>query len=332
MQELQVNVKQAEVEIVDREKFEQGINAVVAKYQNYTVTASTIKGDKKVLADLRKLQKQISDERIKIKRELSKPTNDFDTYVKEASEPINDIINKIASDVKEFEDNQKAMRLDTVKGYIANKCSEYLLDPRIFDEKATEFIKAGDFMADGVTLKKVTMKSIDDAITFELQKQQEFEKAKAAISGQCAEYNMIDKPYIRMLNELTLVEVLEQIKSDYRFEQQKAEARKVQEAELARQQAPESQETPKFNPETGEILESDELPQNKETALRGAENSSKSYTQKMTLEVYFADSAEKDFFKAELEKIGFEYKKNYAVSGYKKIKPLTQEELTKLFN
>lgn len=332
MQELQVNVKQAEVEIVDREKFEQGINAVVAKYQNYTVTASTIKGDKKVLADLRKLQKQISDERIKIKRELSKPTNDFDTYVKEASEPINDIINKIASDVKEFEDNQKAMRLDTVKGYIANKCSEYLLDPRIFDEKATEFIKAGDFMADGVTLKKVTMKSIDDAITFELQKQQEFEKAKAAISGQCAEYNMTDQPYIRMLNELTLVEVLEQIKSDYRFEQQKAEARKVQEAELARQQVPEAQETPNFDPETGEILESDEISQNKETALRGAKNSSKSYTQKMTLEVYFADSAEKDFFKAELEKIGFEYKKNYAVSGYKKIKSLTQKQLTNLLN
>lgn len=332
MQELQVNVKQAEVEIVDREKFEQGINAVVAKYQNYTVTASTIKGDKKVLADLRKLQKQISDERIKIKRELSKPTNDFDTYVKEASEPINDIINKIASDVKEFEDNQKAMRLDTVKGYITNKCSEYLLDPRIFDAKATEFIKAGDFMADGVTLKKVTMKSLDDAITFELQKQQEFEKAKAAISGQCAEYNMTDQPYIRMLNELTLAEVLEQIKSDYRFEQQKAEARKVQEAELARQQAPESQETPKFDPETGEILESDKLSQNKEMALRGAKNSLKHYTQKMTLEVYFANSAEKDFFKAELEKIGFEYEKNYAVSGYKKIKPLTQEELTKLFN
>lgn len=332
MQELQVNVKQAEVEIVDREKFEQGINAVVAKYKNYTVTASTIKGDKKVLADLRKLQKQISDERIKIKRELSKSTDEFDGYIKSTSKPLDDIIGKIADDVKEFEDNQKAMRLDTVKGYIANKCAEYLLDPRIFDEKATEFIKAGDFMADGVTLKKVTMKSLDDAITFELQKQQEFEKAKSAISGQCAEYNMTDQPYIRMLNELTLVEVLEQIKSDYRFEQQKAEARKVQEAELARQQAPEAQEAPNFDPETGEILESDELSQNKETALRGAKNSSKRYTQKMTLEVYFADSAEKDFFKAELEKVGFEYKKNYAVSGYKKIKPLTQEELTKLFN
>lgn len=332
MQELQANVKQAEVEIIDRDAFEQGINDVVTKYQNYTVTASTIKGDKKVLADLRKLKKQISDERIKIKRELSKSTDEFDTYIKSKSKPLDEIIDKIAGDVKEFEDNQKALRLDTVKGYIANKCAEYLLDPRIFDEKATEFIKAGDFMADGVTLKKVTMKSLDDAITFELQKQQEFKKAKAAVSGQCAEYNMTDQPYIRMLNELTLAEVLEQIKSDYRFEKQKEEARKAREAELARQQTTEQQETPNFDPETGEILENDELSRNKKTALRGAENSSKRYTQKMTLEVYFADSAEKDFFKAELEKIGFEYKKNYAVTSYRKIKPLTQEELADLLN
>ncbi|ESA51257.1 PF07083 domain protein [Streptococcus pyogenes GA40468] len=49
-------------------KFEQNINEVVAKYQNYAVTAGTIKDDKQVLADLRKLKKQLSDERIKVKR------------------------------------------------------------------------------------------------------------------------------------------------------------------------------------------------------------------------------------------------------------------------
>lgn len=332
MQELQAKVTQAQVEIIDREKFEQGIAEVVAKYENYTVTAGTIKDDKKTLAELRKLKKQISDERIKIKRELSQSADEFDKYIKDTSEPMDKVIKKIAADVKEFEDHQKTLRLDTVKSYIANKAAEYMLDPRLFDEKALEYIKAGDFMADGVTLKKVTMKSLEDMVTFEFQKQQEEEKAKTAISGQCAEYDMTDQPYIRMLKDMPLADVLEQIKSDYRFEQQKAEARKVQEAELARQQAPETQEASKFDPETGEILENDELFQNKETALRGAENGLKHYTQKMTLEVYFADSAEKDFFKAELEKIGFEYKKNYAVSGYKKIKPLTQEELTKLFN
>ncbi|HEQ4203763.1 TPA: DUF1351 domain-containing protein [Streptococcus pyogenes] len=336
MQELQVKVTQAQVEIIDREKFEQNINEVVAKYENYTVTAGTIKEDKQVLADLRKLKKQISDERIKIKRELSQSADEFDDYIKTTGKPLDDTIDKIASDVKEFEEHQKAVRIDTVKGYLANKSAEYMLDPRLFDEKALEYVKAGDFMADGVTLKKATMKSLDDMVTFEFQKQQEFEKAKSAISGLCAEYGMTDQPYIRMLRDLTVLEVLEQIKSDYAFEKQKQEieqARLERERQLAAQQAKEqeqaqkSTETPNFDPETGEILEGGEIPQNEQNALKGAENDLKRYTQKMTLEVYFVDTAEKDRFKAGLSQLGFDFKKNYQVSGYQRIEPLTQAEL-----
>lgn len=339
MQELQVSVTQAQVEILDRELFEQNIKEVVTKYQNYTVTASTIKDDKQVLADLRKLFKQISDERIKIKKDLSKTADDFNEYITEQVEPLDGVIKKIAKDVKEFEDHQKALRLDTVKGYITNKASEYMLDPRLFDEKALEYIKAGDFMADGVTLKKVTMKSLDDMITFEYQKQEEYKKTISAISGQCAEYGMTDQPYIRMLKDMTLVEVLEQIKADYVFEKQKEEVRLAQErAErereevLAQQQekAPKSTETAKFDPETGEILDSRQLSQNQQEAVRGAENGLKRYTQKMTLEVYFADTEEKDYFKNSLADLGFEYKKNYTVQGYQRIEPLTQAELDEL--
>ena len=336
MQELQVKVTQAQVEIIDREKFEQNINEVVAKYENYTVTAGTIKEDKRVLADLRKLKKQISDERIKIKSELSQSADEFDDYIKTTGKPLDDTIDKIATDVKEFEEHQKAVRLDTIKSYLANKASEYMLDPRIFDEKALEYIKAGDFMADGVTLKKATMKSLDDMVTFEYQKQQEYEKAKAAISGQCAEYGMTDQPYIRMLRDLTLVEVLEQIKSDYTFEKQKQEieqARLERERQLADQQAegqeqaPKSTEPQNSDPETGEILDGGQIPQNEPNALIGAKNDLKRYTQKMTLEVYFLDTAEKDRFKAGLSRLGFDFKKNYQVSGYQRIEPLTQTEL-----
>lgn len=339
MQELQVSVTQAQVEILDRELFEQNIKEVVTKYQNYTVTASTIKDDKQVLADLRKLFKQISDERIKIKKVLSKTADDFNEYITEQVEPLDGVIKKIAKDVKEFEDHQKALRLDTVKGYITNKASEYMLDPRLFDEKALEYVKAGDFMADGVTLKKATMKSLDDMVTFEFQKQEEYKKTISAISGQCAEYGMTDQPYIRMLKDMTLVEVLEQIKADYAFEKQKEEVRLAQErAErereevLAQQQekAPKSTETTKFDPETGEILDSRQLSQNQQEAVRGAENGLKRYTQKMTLEVYFADTEEKDYFKNSLADLGFEYKKNYTVQGYQRIEPLTQAELDEL--
>lgn len=331
MQELQVKVKQAQVEIIDREKFEQNINEVVAKYADYTVTAATIKDDKQTLAGLRKLDKQISDERIRNKKILSQPADEFDGYVKDKAQPLKNIIKKIAADVKEFEDHQKALRLDTVKSYLANKAAEYMIDPRLFDEKALEYIKAGDFMADGVTLKKVTMKSLDDLVTFEFQKQQEEEKAKAAISGQCAEYGMTDQPYIRMLKDLTLVDVLEQIKSDYLFEKQKQEAERAQ--ELAEQkakkqeQAQKSTETPQVDPETGEILDGGQLPQNNQETLTGAKNEPKKYTQKMTLEVYFENTADKDRFKAGLSQLGFDFKKNYQVSGYQRIEPLTQSEL-----
>ena len=326
MQELQVKITQAQVEIIDREKFEQNINEVVTKYQNYTVTASTIKDDKQVLANLRKLDKQVSDERIRNKKLLSEPADEFDKYIKQAIQPLKDIIEKIDVDVKEFENHQKAVRLDTVKAYISNKSAEYMLDPRVFDEKATEYIKASDFMADGMTLKKATMKSLDDMVTFEFQKQQELEKSKSAISGLCAEYGMTDSPYIRMLRDLTLAEVFEQIKADYAFQKEKQELERARQ-ELEQASQPKSTETPKFDPETGEILDSEQIPQNEPNELREDENSLKRYTQKMTVEVYLVDTADKDRFKATLEQAGFVVKHNYKVSGYQRIEPLTQDEL-----
>lgn len=326
MQELQVKITQAQVEIIDREKFEQNINEVATKYQNYTVTASTIKDDKQVLANLRKLDKQVSDERIRNKKLLSEPADEFDKYIKQAIQPLKDIINKIDVDVKEFEAHQKMVRLDTVKAYISNKSAEYMIDPRVFDEKATEYIKASDFMADGMTLKKATMKSLDDMVTFEFQKQQELEKSMSAISGLCAEYGMTDSPYIRMLRDLTLAEVFEQIKADYAFQKQKQELERARQ-ELEQASQPKSTETPKFDPETGEILDSEQIPQNETNALREAENSLKRYTQKMTVEVYLVDTADKDHFKSTLEQAGYTVKHNYKVSGYQRIEPLTQDEL-----
>lgn len=327
MQELQVKITQAQVEIIDREKFEQNINEVVTKYQNYTVTAATIKDDKQTLADLRKLDKQVSDERIRNKKVLSEPADEFDKYVKNAIQPLKDIISKIASDVKEFEDHQKAVRIDTVKGYLANKSAEYMLDPRLFDEKALDYVKASDFMADGVTLKKATMKSLDDMVTFEFQKQQELEKSKSAISGLCAEYGMTDSPYIRMLRDLTLAEVFEQIKADYAFQKEKQELERARQ-ELEQASQPKSTETPKFDPETGEILDSGELSKNESNELRGAENDSDDYNLKMGLTVFFKDLEEKERFKKALSDSGFEYGKNYWVKGFGwLVQPLKQDEL-----
>nr|DAU96741.1 MAG TPA: Protein of unknown function (DUF1351) [Caudoviricetes sp.] len=319
-----------------RESFEKDLIEATEKYKDYIPTAGTLKDDKAKRAEFNKLIDSKNRIRIDTKNLLSETANTWDSYAKSIIEPFATVVSEFDKGIKEIEKHQKQLKIDTVKSYLANRSAEYMLDPRLFDEKALEYVKTGDFMADGVTLKKATMKSLDDMVTFEFQKQQEYEKAKAAISGQCAEYGMTDQPYIRMLRDLTLVEVLEQIKSDYAFEKQKQEieqARQEREQQIAAQQVKEqeraqkSTETPQIDPETGEILEGGELSQNNQNALRGAENNSKRYTQKMTLEVYFEDTADKDRFKVGLSQLGFEHKQNYQVSGYQRIEPLTQEQL-----
>jgi hypothetical protein len=47
----------------------------------------------------------------------------------------------------------------------------------------------------------------------------------------------------------------------------------------------------------------------------------------MTLEVYLVDTNDKERFKTGLSQLGFDFKKNYQVSGYQRIEPLTQDEL-----
>lgn len=322
-----------------RESFEKDLIEATEKYKDYIPTASTLKDDKAKRAEFNKLIESKNRIRIDTKNLLSETANTWDSYAKSIIEPFATVVSEFDKGIKEIEEHQRQLKIDTVKSYIANKSAEYMLDSRLFDEKALEYVKAGDFMADGVTLKKVTMKSLDDMITFEYQKQEEYKKTISAISGQCAEYGMTDQPYIRMLKDMTLVEVLEQIKADYAFEKQKEEVRLAQErAErereelLAKQQeqALESTETANFDPETGEILDGGQLSQNKQEAVKGAENGLKRYTQKMTLEVYFADTKEKDYFKNSLADLGFEYKKNYTVQGYRRIEPLTQVELDEL--
>lgn len=304
MKELQVKLKQAELDIVDKQAFEQNINAVVKKYKNYQVTAQTIASDKRTLADLRKLVKQISDKRLEIKRELTEPVTNFENYVKRATEPLNEIISKIASDVKDFDGNQKSVMLDTLKSYVSSKANELFLDARIFDSKLDDFVKKVNFKSDCVTLKKSTIKDLDKMIVLEFEAQEERLKAKSAIASACEEHNLSAQAYIRMLDDKDLPEILIQIKADYDLEH--AQKQKKQKAREVVDGKADSVKAVDF--ETGEIIEDE-------------------YTQSMTLEVYFKGTADKEKFKQALSDVGFEHKKNYTVRDYKRIETLKESEL-----
>lgn len=145
---------------------------------------------------------------------------------------------------------------------------------------------------------------------------------------------MTNLPYLRMLRDLTLAEVLEQIRSDYVFEQQKREVERARQEQILAEQARRKQEenqkasqTLQIDPEAGEIIERVELYQNQENEHREVNKPQKCYIQKITLEIYLTGTDEKNHLKSVLSQAGFEVKQNYWVSGYQAIAPLTQEEL-----
>lgn len=80
-------------------------------YQNAVYTEEQTATAKKDLANLRKFNKALSDERIRIKRECLKPYEEFEAKVKELSAIVDKPINLIDKQLKDYEEQRKEKKL-----------------------------------------------------------------------------------------------------------------------------------------------------------------------------------------------------------------------------
>lgn len=80
-------------------------------YQNAVYTEEQTATAKKDLANLRKFNKALSDERIRIKKECLKPYEEFEAKVKELSAIVDKPINLIDRQLKDYEEQRKEKKL-----------------------------------------------------------------------------------------------------------------------------------------------------------------------------------------------------------------------------
>lgn len=116
------------------------------KYVGLVYTDDQIKDAKKDVAALRKFTKALSDERIKVKKDILKPYEDFEGKIKDLTAIVDKAIDGIDKQVKEYEDQKKQEKMDEIF-LIWNKkeVPEWLLISKVFDEK---------WLNASVTLKK----------------------------------------------------------------------------------------------------------------------------------------------------------------------------------
>lgn len=266
---IQINFEPAKVAFSDFGAFETGIEQAIAKYGTFDLEVNTIEEVKQARTDLNKLSENLEKRRKEIKGKINEPYAEFEKAYKAPYNKLKGLIDTLKQQIDGYEENQKALRKDTVRNWFKEKAIEGNLNPEIFEQYLDSYTKAGQFKKDSFQLLKKTETELEAIVLAELQKQNQKDQDISIISSQCATHNIGPATYIRAYESgQTLAEVLDSITKDVesakRFKEEQ-EARERAEAErkaeierMAREQAEASIKA--YDAETGEVIEDEPKP------------------------------------------------------------------------
>ncbi|KXU09397.1 hypothetical protein Javan226_0016 [Streptococcus phage Javan226] len=278
--EINVDFTPAKID-VDYEAIEKQLNAIVAQYSDYKVTASTYKTDYEERTRLNKLKQALEARRKEINAVISEPYKEFKKQYDKIVKPLDEVIESITVGLNAIDEQERLLRVDAVRAVFEEKCVLVGLEKTTFETSyndytaKTKYFKAGKF-----ELKQSTIDEIDNLVLAEFKAVEEFKASKETIEEQAKEYDLLPEMYIRALEDgKTLVDVLKVMKADkdaaiLRKEQEEARAkaeaeRKAEIERLAQENA--NAQIKAYNAETGEVLESNVIiPETQNEAENGA--------------------------------------------------------------
>lgn len=150
--ELRVNeVKTPEKITFNYEELRSEIQKIVEDHSNLVYTGEQIKDAKSDKSSLNKLKKALNDERIRLEKAYLEPFNEFKTQINALIKLINDPINLIDKQIKEFEEYEKQEKRKQIE--------------ELWNSKSTPFEISLECIFDSRWLNKTTsMRSIEDVM------------------------------------------------------------------------------------------------------------------------------------------------------------------------
>lgn len=314
--EINVDFTPAKID-VDYEAIEKQLNAIVAQYTDYEVTASTYKTDYKERTRLNKLKQAFEARKKEILEVIDEPKKEFTKKCNKIVEPLDEVIKSITLGLNAVDEQERLLRVDVVRAVFEEKCVLAGLEKTTFETSyndytaKTKYFKAGKF-----ELKQSTIDEIDNMVLAEFKAVEEFKASKETIEEHAKEYGLLPEMYIRALEDgKTLVDVLKVMKIDkdaaiLRKEQEearaKAEAERKAEIERMAQENANAQ-IKAYNAETGEVLESDVIiPETQNEAENGAKFENKPLVYDLRL-IFPNGNKQAKMFKDFLDMNGIKY-------------------------
>ncbi|MFR4967948.1 MAG: DUF1351 domain-containing protein [Lactobacillus kalixensis] len=198
-----VEFQPAKVDFSGYDAMKAQIDKLHAGLENYTVTPENLKKSKDDRANLNKLKKAINDRKKEINNQLKEPINQFNSKIKILLNEIDDSYSKINSEIKVFDEKEKAEKHAENLKHIEAMCELAEVDP-----KDIEYNKSWDTKSYSKTKFET---DVDQQIALIKQRQSQYadnvkiiaEHAdKLALPSQHWINELKDKPLSRVLSDM----------------------------------------------------------------------------------------------------------------------------------
>lgn len=197
------------------------------KYEGLEFTEKEAAACKKVITELNKGKKSLSDYRISTKKELTVSITEFEARCKNLSNKFDDVIAPLKEQADEFEENRKDEKRKLVEGII----NELLEKEDLNDKFAAEL----DDVPDSYLTKSKTLKSIKEELTTKadhlgiqqdkLESDIQIIKMTVDMANERHDVNLLEQTYIRLLDYKGIEEIKQVIADDAEQEVKKQDVK-----------------------------------------------------------------------------------------------------------
>ena len=235
--EIKVNYTPSVIEIDGRSEIEKEVSELVEKSKNYVVTVETITDARDMRAKLNGMFNTLEDRRKDVKNKINEPYDEFKKVVDEIEAPIIESISELDYKIKEADEVIKSERAEIVRNAFDEFTDKTEIDPRIFENRINEFVKAANFTKMN-NLTKSANEGILAIVTDEVARIEKIKTDKQTISRFAELSNLSDTSYIRFYDQgRTVDEITKFIKDDAATEAELDRRRKEREAAAKEAQA-----------------------------------------------------------------------------------------------
>lgn len=236
-EELPINLEPAKIDFPKYEGLKKRVDRLTNSLKDYVVTEDSYEQDKKVRAELNRIQKMLSKKRIEIFNEAVEPANEFKQHISGLEKQIKCASDRISEGIKHYTDKEKDAKFQEIKLRLGNLALKYNVSIQLLGD-----IREKDNQFNHWLNKSCSWKRIETEAEDFFKTKAENQKLKATLNqvviDRAKSYDkptISPNPYLEMLNYKDLDQVLVQMAHDHedavnQEKQRQIENRKATEA------------------------------------------------------------------------------------------------------